>query len=159
MNKLHRLVVRGALLSCGLLMALLAQQYPPIDNLPDAKGKETVDKVCAACHPSTDVSRFRKSKDEWQAVIDDMLTKGAEATDAELDTIVDYLSRCFGPMVNVNTAAAADLEKQLGITGKEAEAIVDYRQSKGAFKDVADLKNVPGLDYSKIEPLRYRIAV
>lgn len=158
MKRVRRTALRAALVLCGLIAAVFAQNYPAIDSLPDAKGKETVDKVCSVCHPSTDVSRFRKSKDEWQAVIDDMLTKGADASDADLDTIVNYLTKCFGPMVNINTASADDIGKQLGLSAKDAQAIVDYRQNKGNFKELADLKSVPGLDYASIEPLRYRIA-
>jgi competence protein ComEA len=132
-------------------------QNAAIENLPDAKGKAVVEKVCSVCHEPTAVGKYRKSKEDWQAVIDDMVTRGADATDQEFDTVIDYLAKCFGPAVKINTIAAADLEKQLELSNKEAAAIVQYRQSNGAFKELADLKKVPGLDYSKIEPVRYRI--
>jgi competence ComEA-like helix-hairpin-helix protein len=86
-----------------------------------------------------------------------MASRGAEGTDEQLDTIIDYLAKCFGPRVNVNKAAAQELEMQFELTPKESAAIVQYRQDKGDFKDVADLKNVPGLDFSKIESVRYRV--
>ena len=132
-------------------------QTAAIENLPDAKGKDVVEKVCSVCHEATAVGKYRKTKADWQAVIDDMVTRGADASDQEFDTVVDYLVKCFGPAVNVNTVAAADLTKQLELSDKEAAAIVQYRQANGAFKQLADLKKVPGLDYGKIEPVRYRI--
>jgi competence protein ComEA len=86
-----------------------------------------------------------------------MAARGAEGTDEQLDTIIDYLAKCFGPRVNVNKAEAKDLETQFEITPKEAEAIVQYRRDKGDFKELADLKGVPGVDFSKIESVRYRV--
>jgi len=35
--------------------------------------------------------------------------------------------------------------------------VVQYRTDKGAFKTLDDLKNVPGLDYKKIEAKKSRI--
>jgi len=144
-----------ALLPLFVLPALA--QNAAIENLPEAKGKPVVEKVCSVCHEATAVAKYRKSKADWQAVIDDMVTRGADASDEEFDTVVTYLVKCFGPSVNVNTAAAADMGKQLELSDKEADAIVQYRQSNGAFKELADLKKVPGLDYGKLEPVRYRI--
>jgi competence ComEA-like helix-hairpin-helix protein len=50
------------------------------------------------------------------------------------------------------------LETGLGITAKEAAAIVTYRTDKGAFKVLDDLKKVPDLDFKKIEAQKDRIA-
>ncbi len=44
---------------------------------------------------------------------------------------------------NVNAAPAKDLEQFLGIEEKEAQAIVDYREKVGKFKDLEQLKKVP----------------
>jgi len=63
----------------------------------------------------------------------------------------------FGAPVNVNKAAAKDLESDLGITTAEAAAIVKYRTDKGNFKEWADLAKVQGLDVKKIEPIKTRI--
>jgi competence protein ComEA len=157
MNKLflHSIILGPMLFS--VVPAIHSQNFTQIQELPEAKGKEVVETVCSVCHEATTVSRFRKSKDDWQAVIDDMITRGADASDQDFDTVVDYLARCFGPTINVNASKADELEKQLEISAQEAEAIVQYRESKGDFKELADLKKVTSLDFSKIEPLRYRI--
>jgi competence protein ComEA len=103
------------------------------------------------------VFKTRTTKEKWKATVDEMASRGAEGTDEQLDTITDYLAKCFGPRVNVNKAAAKEIETQFELTSTEAEAIVKYRQEKGDFKDVAGLKNVPGLDSAKIEAVRLRI--
>ncbi|GAK87653.1 DNA uptake protein [Vibrio ponticus] len=54
--------------------------------------------------------------------------------------------------MNVNQASAeeiADLLKGVGL--KKAQAIVDYRQQNGLFKNVEELSNVKGIGSSTIE--------
>jgi len=126
-------------------------------ELPEAKGKDLYEKICGACHGTDVVFKTRTTKEKWKDTVDEMASRGAEGTDEQLDTIIDYLAKCFGPRVNVNKAAAKELETQFELTSTEAGALVKYRQDKGDFKDVPDLKNVPGLDFAKIESVRYRI--
>jgi len=59
-------------------------------------------------------------------------------------------------LVNVNTAAAAELDELPGIGQAIAERIVEYRGANGPFKTVEDLRNVKGIGpalFSKIAPL------
>ena len=60
---------------------------------------------------------------------------------------------CFGPdsKINVNTAPLVELKAILGITVQQAQAVVEYRTSKGAFKRWQDVQKVPGIDAQKIE--------
>jgi competence ComEA-like helix-hairpin-helix protein len=87
-----------------------------------------------------------------------MRNRGAYASEAEFKTVVDYLSRYFGMSVNINTAAAKDLETEFGITAAEAVAIVKYRTDAGAFKTWEDVAKVKGVSMAKLEPLKGRIA-
>ena len=50
------------------------------------------------------------------------------------------------PVVNINTAEATELADALvGVGLSRAQAIVAYRKSNGAFRDVADLARVKGI--------------
>jgi hypothetical protein len=42
-------------------------------------------------------SQQRHTHDEWSAVIDNMISKGLEATDDQLETINTYLATYLGP--------------------------------------------------------------
>jgi competence protein ComEA len=126
-------------------------------DLPDGAGKDAVEKTCTACHDLSPLTQMNGGADIWQSVVDDMKSRGADATDAEFRTIVQYLSKYLGPLVHINTDAAKDLQTNLGITDAEAAAIVKYRTDKGAFKEWADLAKVPGLDSSKLAGLQKRI--
>jgi competence ComEA-like helix-hairpin-helix protein len=143
-----------------LLLAIAPLLVLPMahaNDLPPGKGKEITDRVCGGCHEAGVVNKYRNSKDDWQSIAEDMKSRGADGSEDDFKSIVAYLTHFFGPEVNVNKAAAKELQTQLEITVREAEAIVKYRQDKGSFKAVADLRSVPGLDMTKIEPIQQRI--
>ncbi len=62
-----------------------------------------------------------------------------------------------GNKVNINMAAVKVLAKLPGIGKKKAEAIVSYRNEKGKFNSVDDLKNVEGIGKKTLEKLREHI--
>src|SRR4051794_32510923 len=84
--------------------------------------------------------------------VKNMVRRGATLSPEQIDTVVDYLSVYFAPeKINVNTAAAQDLQSGLSLTAEEAGAVVAYRKQNGNFKDLAGLQKVPGLSAKKIE--------
>jgi competence protein ComEA len=132
-------------------------------KLPDAPGRATTEKVCGACHGAELLIGRQETKETWAAVVDDMIQRGATGTDDEFFEVVNYLSTNFSKTspvvkVNVNKATAKDLEGALRIPEKQAAAIVHQRDEKGDFKSIDDLKKVPGIDASKIEANKNRLA-
>jgi len=116
--------------------------------------------LCGNCHDATIIQAHRQSRDEWIATIQKMMAAGAEGSEDQFTAVLEYVSKNFGPAtarINVNQAPATELESGLGLTTKEAAAIVKYRTDKGAFKTVEDLKKVPDLDFKKIEAQKDRL--
>ena len=81
----------------GLMAAGFGAAQSAENKLPEGEGKQVTERVCSACHAIDSVVSERHSKDEWQKVIDDMAARGADATDAELKQIVEYLAKYFSP--------------------------------------------------------------
>lgn len=138
---------------------LLAQTL----KLPDGPGKATTEKVCGACHGAEILIGRQESRDTWAAIVDDMIQRGATGTDEQFYEVVDYLSKSFSKTspitkINVNEATAKDLEKALRLPEKQAVAIVHYRDEKGKFGSLDDLKKVPDVDVAKIEASKKRLA-
>ena len=149
------LLLGGAVGSSGAMRA--AQ-----DVLPDAPGKEITVKVCAGCHAAETVASVRHTPEGWRDVIAKMVAAGAEGTEQELETVLQYLSAQFPAeaqkALNLNTATAIELESVAGLLRKEAAALIAHRGKNGPCKKLEDLKKVAGLDYKKIEARKERLA-
>jgi len=79
-----------------LLAALLVVSANAQDKLPEGDGKQLVERVCNECHGPETYTEKKRTKDQWEKVIQTMVDRGAEATDAEFDKIVAYLTKYFG---------------------------------------------------------------
>ena len=132
-------------------MAAAALAQSPV-QLPEGPGKDLVEAVCTACHTLERVAAKHATKAQWQDKVLEMLQEDPDITQQERDKIVEYLAGAFPPAakINVNKASAKDLEIALELAPKEAEGIVAYRVSHGNFKNLDDLKKVPGLDGAKL---------
>jgi competence protein ComEA len=126
-------------------------------DLPEGKGKDLVDQVCGACHGTDLVSSRRATKQGWSYIVDDMVSRGASATNEQIAQINEYLTKYFG-QVNVNKGPEAELVSVLEISQTQAEAIVKYRTEHGDFKSVDDLKKVPGLESAGLDKKKDRVA-
>ena len=62
-------------------------------------------------------------------------------------------------IVDVNIASAAELDTLPGVGEKLAAAIISYREAHGAFRNIEDIMNVPGIGTGKFEKFRDRITV
>ena len=80
-----------ALLLTGWASLLAAQ-----DDLPDGKGKETLENTCTECHGLDKVLAKLRTERQWRDIAVQMRSKGATMTDDELKTLVEYLSQNFG---------------------------------------------------------------
>jgi competence protein ComEA len=158
-----RLIPKTALLSWMsflLISSLFAADDKP--KLPDGPGKATTVRLCSVCHAPEIVMNRRESAEGWNAVLVDMIARGAKGSDDEFGEIVDYLVANFpktaaSNKVNVNQASAKELTAGLEIAEKQATAIVEYREAKGKFKSIEDLLRVPGIDTAAIEAKKSKL--
>jgi competence protein ComEA len=125
--------------------------------MPDGEGKQLTMRVCGNCHALKIVTALRMTKSQWSREVDKMAQAGASATDEEFDVIIDYLAKNFGRKLNVNSASAAQLAEILGLSNSEAAAVIRYREENGNYKNIEELKKVPGLDAKKIEANQDRL--
>jgi competence protein ComEA len=144
----------------ALLLPASLLADPP--KLPDGPGKAVFEKVCGNCHGVEVALSRRESKDGWNAIIDDMIQRGAEASDDEFGAVSDYLATNFsksapGGKINVNTSNAKELAAVLEISEDQAAAIVKYRNENGLFHSAMDLAKAPGMDAAKVDAKKSRL--
>lgn len=166
-------VVFGAILAVPIFPAMAGQSQPGkaatgAANLPPGEGKDLVVSSCQGCHALTVITSQHKDESAWTDTIVEMRNRGANGSDEDMEKIIRYLATNFGPAsaassstasakVNVNSAAASDLVSGLSLTQSDADAIVAYRDKNGKFKDLASLKQVPGVDAAKIDAAKDKI--
>ncbi|HEY7305437.1 MAG TPA: pyrroloquinoline quinone-dependent dehydrogenase [Bryobacteraceae bacterium] len=64
---------------------------------PVGDAKVLMEKTCGTtCHSIEVVTTQRMSANEWNAVVQNMVARGARASDPEMKAIVEYLSKTFG---------------------------------------------------------------
>jgi competence ComEA-like helix-hairpin-helix protein len=157
--------------------AVLYLAFAPASDdtaLPPGDGQAIVQQKCASCHALKVVTGKRASRQQWSTIVDQMVTRGAEVSDDDIDTLLDYLAKNFGRAtgqagaekghdndrtgpVNVNTASASELAAALDLTAAESTSIVSYRERNGNFKEWHDLTKVPDVDAKKIESNKDRL--
>jgi hypothetical protein len=65
--------------------------------LPAGGAKALIEKTCGTgCHSVEVVTSQRMNKAEWTAVVQNMVALGAQASDPEVDVIVEYLAKALG---------------------------------------------------------------
>src|SRR5438128_172955 len=96
----------GASLLAGVALSLIAAapihaQAP--GALPPGEGRDLVAVVCSQCHGLNTIMQIRdgsagwkRQKTEWDGIVANMVTRGAQATPEERQTIVSYLAAQFG---------------------------------------------------------------
>jgi mono/diheme cytochrome c family protein len=83
----------------ALTLALIAFSVPAFADdfasLPAGEGRDVTVKVCAQCHSPELVANQKLDTDGWKALVNQMASNGAQASDAEFDQITKYLATSF----------------------------------------------------------------
>ena len=65
-------------------------------ELPPGKGQTDVVQVCGKCHSPELAASQHQSHQQWEFTIYRMIGLGAQGSDEQFETIVDYLAKNFG---------------------------------------------------------------
>ena len=102
------MILRGAQITPGEIdkaVDYLASNFGPGINvppptiqvtLPDAPGKDLIEKNCVLCHGLDRVAAAKRSKGEWDAIVARMVFLGAPISADEAKTVTSYLEAKFG---------------------------------------------------------------
>ena len=152
------LTFTACLLVSNALRHSAASQTRP---MPDGTGKAETQKLCSKCHELDKSLSLKQDRAGWQRTIEKMLASGLKASDADIATVLDYLTRNYPaddvPRLKVNSADAIDFESILSLKRSQAAAIIAFREKNGPFKSLDDLKKVPGIEAAKLDAKKDRL--
>jgi cytochrome c5 len=66
-------------------------------ELPEGEGKAIATENCQACHKLTNLTKAHKDLDDWKETVQTMIDRGANVPADQVDTLVQYLAKNFGP--------------------------------------------------------------
>jgi competence protein ComEA len=82
-----------------------------------------------------------------------------DAGEHPLPAVVEAAGPPAGDLIDLNQATAPELEALPGIGPSLAQKIIDYRDEHGAFGQVDDLLDAPGIGPSKLEAVKDLVAI
>jgi len=84
-------------LTIAMLVSLGAPALAQDDykSLPPGPGRDVMVRVCAQCHSPEIAAHQNLDTQGWKDLVNQMANNGANATDAEFDTIAKYLAVTF----------------------------------------------------------------
>jgi mono/diheme cytochrome c family protein len=123
--KITRLVI--LLLVCSTPWCAFGQA--PGTQLPDAPNRETVQRLCSACHPAQIVVGRGMTREQWGSIVSNMISRGAKGSNEEFAQVVDYLAQNLPPVkgdpVPVTKAKAPRPQGLLDQAGSNDKQVVD----------------------------------
>ena len=149
--------------SVWLASTLIAATPPsPSQTQEPAKAAEDpgaalMTRMCSDCHEASRVTAMRRTRPDWEDVINKMIEKGATGSEKEFEGVFNYLVRAYGK-VFINAAKADEIAAVLSLSKTDADAIVSYRTTNGKFADFDAIKKVPGIDVKKLDEHKDAVA-
>jgi competence protein ComEA len=130
-------------------------------EMPEGAGKPIVERACTACHGPNAMAGYRKTREDWDAVVRRMSGR-TQISAAEIETVIGYLAGNFPKVedatkLNVNKATAADIARVMGLTDEEAQAVVAYRERHGNFRAWGEMLVIYNVDGKKIQAAQDKI--
>ena len=82
-----------AVLLAGVATPALADD--DYKSLPAGQGRDVMVKVCSQCHSPEIAAQQNLDAQGWKDLVNQMANNGAQASDADFDTIAKYLTASF----------------------------------------------------------------
>lgn len=150
----------AALLVFTALTASFGQagnQQQSTGNPADDPANELFIQTCNRCHDGARITALRRTKTEWEEIINKMIERGATGSEEDFMTVFGFLRRHYGK-VYINSAPTEEITTSLGLSTRDADAIVAFRKANGSFGDFDAVKKVPNIDVKMLEDHKDAVA-
>ena len=73
------------------------EEEEPTAQPPAGDGAALLEERCTVCHGVERTTQAQKTHDEWEQTVTRMVGQGAELTEDEQATLIEYLAATYGP--------------------------------------------------------------
>lgn len=98
------------------------------------------------------INRAEKLKNHQSIIIPNKNAVKEVASTSQTDEKISSI-------ININTASEAELDTLPGIGPSRAKDIISYREEKGGFNSIEDIKNIKGIGEVSFEKLKDKISI
>ncbi|MDD5497564.1 MAG: helix-hairpin-helix domain-containing protein [Atribacterota bacterium] len=142
-----------------------AVNHPGVYQLPS--GKRVIDALKMAGgeteKANLDAVNLAAPLYDGQKIIIPFIPENVESglikSDGQFILSQDYSNLNNSSLLNINNATSRQLEELPGIGSVLAERIIEYRESNGVFRNIEEIKDVPGIGEKKFEAIKELITV
>lgn len=135
-----------------IVLSLAVSGYA--QSLPEGQGKAEFQRICGNCHSVSIATSQRMTQAQWTGVVNDMVSRGAQGSQQDLDNVTTYLATHFGqgaPSTAGATAAPAPaVVKETPLSEAEVTRAMGLIKTNGCLSchRVADTGSYVGPDLS-----------
>jgi putative heme-binding domain-containing protein len=106
-------------------------------TLPEGQGKAEFQRICGNCHSVSIATSQRMTQAQWTGVINDMVSRGAQGSQQDLDNVTTYLATHFGqgvpPAASALPAPAPALAKETPLSEAEVTKAMGLIKANGCL--------------------------
>jgi cytochrome c5 len=73
------------------------EEEEPTAQPPAGDGAALLEEHCTRCHALELATQAQKTREEWEQTVTRMVGKGAQLTEDEQGTLIEYLAATYGP--------------------------------------------------------------
>jgi cytochrome c5 len=123
----------GLLKLCQLLLLLSYSAVGiALDEITD-EGKQLYEVVCTQCHSLAAIEQTRNGRDGWENTVHKMVVIGADLNAVEMEQMVDYLYRHYGPDTGAPMRTGLlPYDSPLQVDGQLSSENIDLPEGEGS---------------------------
>jgi putative heme-binding domain-containing protein len=125
-------------------------------SLPEGQGKAEFQRICGNCHSVAIATSQRMTQAQWTGVVNDMVSRGAQGSQQDLDNVTSYLATHFGqgapPAAGAMPAAAPVVAKETPLSEAAVTRAMSLIKTNGCLSchRVAGAGSYAGPDLSDV---------
>ncbi len=140
----------------GSILVLSFAASGKAQSLPQGQGKAEFQRICGNCHSVSIATSQRMTQAQWTGVVNDMVSRGAQGSQPDLDSVVSYLSTHFGqgapPAASAMPAVTPAVAKETPLSNEQVAKAMGLINTNGCLSchRVAGTGSYVGPDLSEV---------